>query len=737
MATEFPSISNYSSAENSDFSLIDEQSEYATLEALTQNLAALSEPIRLIANSEVLAGNSLVKEWDETVRISALNTSESPAALTYGKHGFSTTGGRYDSQIDFDPVTGFSEQIILDFDGLVFSAEVELGQMGISEWQGLSERGAWIVYDRDGKQLQSGILDPTEGVRTRKNTYEFQIESSHAFSRLVLEALAYDDSSDSLPIDNSSDFSLRSLTYVLGEADAPTSDTGGETPSDNPTDTTSEDGVGGSTGHNIEEPTDDDGGNTSTEDPASTSDVYVLQAEKTLLDGNAPTQIWGDGVTITGFDLDGNPVPVVYDDQFDDFGYGVAGGRYDQIDFFEADGQQLSEKVEIDFGGAVTDVVMTFGQMDPDERNRVETGKWTAYDENDIQVAEGVLSPEFSTLGTFQKIPGSKKAFPLAIATSVPFNKIVIESTGFDYGTGTSFKKERQEGSYLSGPPYIEEGDFNIQEVSYRRVINDGSGEQSGDTPGEDTTPPANEDNSQTTGEDENSPVNEGGNSPVTEEDGDPTTDDAEKPTDVIPEDDSTPAEEDSPPVNNPPTDTPTPPVEDSVNLQASGDFINGSTQPQMWDEHVTISGVATNGTAAAITYNGKGLAVKGGRYDNQIDFDADSKTSEQIVLNFNTSVAEAILELDNMGSKEWNGLAETGRWTAYDADGNQVGTDILDPTSAEKVGRHHYRFDVSLPAVFNQLVIEATGYGNGIDSDRLENNSDFSLRSLTYTLAA
>lgn len=196
----------------------------------------------------------------------------------------------------------------------------------------------------------------------------------------------------------------------------------------------------------------------------ATTGSTILRAEEEIFDGSTDPQIWGDGVTLSAVNLNNRPARLIFDDQFDDVGFGVAGGRYDQIDFLNGD----SERIEIDFGGAVTNVVMTFGQMNPDERGRVETGKWTAYADGE-QVAEGLLSPELSTLGAFEKVPGSLKAFPIALTATTPFTKVVIESTGFDHGTGDPFTKRNQEESYLTGP-FEENTDFNIMELRYRRV---------------------------------------------------------------------------------------------------------------------------------------------------------------------------------------------------------------------------------------------------------------------------
>lgn len=181
-------------------------------------------------------------------------------------------------------------------------------------------------------------------------------------------------------------------------------------------------------------------------------------------------QLWGDGVTLSAFDWDGNPAAVVYDDQFRVFGFGIAGGRYNQIDFHEGFGN-ISERMEIDFGGAVTDVVIEFGQLERKERGRRESGKWTAYGLDGSQVGEALFDPQSSLLGSDVGVNGSSKQFPIPIELDVPFAKVVIEAFDFDRGEGRDpfIKTKASEGSYLPAP-YEENSDFNIVQLSYTRV---------------------------------------------------------------------------------------------------------------------------------------------------------------------------------------------------------------------------------------------------------------------------
>lgn len=198
--------------------------------------------------------------------------------------------------------------------------------------------------------------------------------------------------------------------------------------------------------------------------------TLVSSSDIPLNNNGFGSQLWGDEVTLSAFDWYGNPAAVIYDTQFIVPGFGIAGGRYNQIDFHETFGN-LTERMEINFNGAVTDVVVTFGQLESNERGgRRESGKWTAYGLNGEKVAEGLFNSSYSLLGPDVGVDGSTKIFPIAFNSTEPFSKIVIEADDFDNGEGKDpFFKEGNSYSYLDGP-YEENSDFNIREVSYTRL---------------------------------------------------------------------------------------------------------------------------------------------------------------------------------------------------------------------------------------------------------------------------
>lgn len=173
------------------------------------------------------------------------------------------------------------------------------------------------------------------------------------------------------------------------------------------------------------------------------------------------------------------------------------------------------------------------------------------------------------------------------------------------------------------------------------------------------------------------------------------------------------------------------------ISLTAKPNILDGTTQPQDWGYGVSLSalGLTPSSPAAAIVYQSKGFAVAGGRYDSQLEFDAATNRSEQFILDFDTTITEATIKLGQMSAKEWQGLAETGKWSAHDEFGNVVASDILDPTDNGKAsGRNQYTFDIgtSDETEFSRIVIEATAYGNGVGK-RTNNNSDFNLLGVDF----
>jgi hypothetical protein len=204
----------------------------------------------------------------------------------------------------------------------------------------------------------------------------------------------------------------------------------------------------------------------------------VLDASSFVADGTAAPQEWGDGVVLTGYDWFGNPAPLGYDKDFRDFGVGLFDGRFRQFDFSQELGN-ISERLEIDFGGLVSNVVVRFGEMHPSEGGFPETGVWTAYDAAGNEVGTGLISSEHSTLGVNVKVAGSFDTYPVAIDADVPIARLVIEATNLGYGAGTPFDVTTNPAFWskvsYQGVPFEQNTDFNIPRISFARVTYDGA----------------------------------------------------------------------------------------------------------------------------------------------------------------------------------------------------------------------------------------------------------------------
>lgn len=196
------------------------------------------------------------------------------------------------------------------------------------------------------------------------------------------------------------------------------------------------------------------------EPPRSGGKIYLGISEIILQPGESVQEI-GEGVTIAGFDFDGSPADVVYDNRRDR-GFGVSGtdDRFNQIDFDSESNR--SESLQLTFDSLVGNVELIVGQLNANEGQAglSETGKWTAFDEAGQEVGSGLIGPELSTLGDNVKVPGSYGQYPIAIDTDTPFASLTIEATSYGHG----------QGSENSFPLDNDSSDFNIAAVSFEPI---------------------------------------------------------------------------------------------------------------------------------------------------------------------------------------------------------------------------------------------------------------------------
>ncbi|MEM9747691.1 MAG: hypothetical protein AAF945_13425 [Actinomycetota bacterium] len=127
------------------------------------------------------------------------------------------------------------------------------------------------------------------------------------------------------------------------------------------------------------------------------------------------------------------------------------------------------------------------------------------------------------------------------------------------------------------------------------------------------------------------------------------------------------------------------------------------------------------------------GVGVDGGRYDFQIDHDAVTGRSESLDVHFDDPVDDVAVTLTMLELDEWRGLQETGRWTAFGADGSVVGQGTIDPRAIGSTSSTS-TFDLVTSAPVSSVALEATAYGNGVGTDRFDNNSDFALVAVAWT---
>ncbi|MEM9169554.1 MAG: hypothetical protein AAGC56_07840, partial [Pseudomonadota bacterium] len=150
-----------------------------------------------------------------------------------------------------------------------------------------------------------------------------------------------------------------------------------------------------------------------------------------------------------------------------------------------------------------------------------------------------------------------------------------------------------------------------------------------------------------------------------------------------------------------------------------------------------SILGVGLDGAAAALVQSRGGWGVDGGRYDMQADFDAATGAAESFVINFGGAVDDVNLTLQMMVVDEFNGLSETGRWTAFDAQGGVVDEGVLAPENGVAAGASAARrFEIDAEAPFAWLQITPTAYGDGAGVQAFGNNSDFQFADVSFARA-
>ena len=161
----------------------------------------------------------------------------------------------------------------------------------------------------------------------------------------------------------------------------------------------------------------------------------------------------------------------------------------------------------------------------------------------------------------------------------------------------------------------------------------------------------------------------------------------------------------------------------------------DGGDSERAWGDGVTIAAYGTDGLPAAIGTANNTVAVAGGRYGYQIDFESDSGTSEWLEIRFadRPCAVEVVLSHLEVGEYEAGGTTvdESGRWTALDAADQVVSTGVFLASDLPPVGGDHV-LSIEFDHEVASLRIEAVAYGAGAHPEAQPNNSDFAVRQLT-----
>lgn len=205
-------------------------------------------------------------------------------------------------------------------------------------------------------------------------------------------------------------------------------------------------------------------------DTTSGTEVTLIATPNIISNNGIGPQNWSDEVSIEAFKIDGSQATLVFDTEFRDEGFGVAGARWNQIDYYvmyQGEEVNASEKVVISFQEGALDITLTVGMMGANEGHPDgETGKWTAFDQEGNQIAEGVLGANESNLGREVKLDGdSYGIYPIDLESNQPIYRLEVEATGFGYGTGDPENRNYDDESGNQE----NNSDFNIVGISYSK----------------------------------------------------------------------------------------------------------------------------------------------------------------------------------------------------------------------------------------------------------------------------
>ncbi len=421
------------------------------------------------------------------LKVSAQSFTGAASLVTKTATGLGVSGGRFAEQVDYDPATGRSELLRLDFATPLDVVTLQIGRLALNESPGKAEVGAWRAYDAAGTLVAEGLLDPRGKTALAQDTYEFTINPAVDFHRIELTARPYNNDATLGGTGPSSDFSLTKVVYVPAGTTQPqpallVTQSGGTTAA-------TEGGAGDSfTVALASQPaanvTVAVGGDADIAAATATltftpqnwnvaQTVAVSAVNDTLVEGTETAKLTLDvfssdagynalpntqvNVSVTDNDVatPAQPVTVgataaltgalgsqswgslavsarstagaatLVTKTVD--GLGVSGGRFDgQTDYDGATRQ--SEALWLDFGSATDSATLRIARMNASEGGRAEVGAWRAYDAAGALVAQGLLDPRGKTaVGNY--------TYDFAINPAADFRRLELTARPYDNDT--------------------------------------------------------------------------------------------------------------------------------------------------------------------------------------------------------------------------------------------------------------------------------------------------------------
>ena len=172
------------------------------------------DEVVLLANNLAVTNTSGPILWGTCATIAAFNTDGSPGILTKTKSRIGVAGDRYDAQLDYNPTTNTSEKVLINLNRQTTSATLQLGNLEVSEFNGLNETGVWKALNAAGNVLAEGLIDPALGSQNSRGVYSFTINPGVPFSALEIAATAYNHGEGTQATNNNSDFSIIRLAFT-------------------------------------------------------------------------------------------------------------------------------------------------------------------------------------------------------------------------------------------------------------------------------------------------------------------------------------------------------------------------------------------------------------------------------------------------------------------------------------------------------------------------------------------